>query len=377
MAYLVGKTSIDIINDEAVDIRNKIPIGVYKLDVAQMRGFYLEKTDYKTDHGKIYGKSEQIANHVVTAFEMMKDRNLGVLFSGGKGLGKSLTSRLIVEKLKDTYPIIIIDNFIKGMFDFLAPISNAVFIFDEFEKVMNGNADGSDNNTKTITKQEEMLSFLDGIKDGSHNLIIMTANEKHKINENFISRPGRIMYHYKFESCDEETIRKYCADNLQKPELENDIVDSLLSTRYVSLDIVRALVEEINNYDVSVDNALAYLNIEMERISLGCNIKYYSRDGSHIKTFTAYPGAYHNGMKRLCFDDFMCYDGKEATDEGKFLANIEVDMKGVRIPLIGEIDVSSRATVTFDEQSEYEPKIISIALFDENVSPPGKKIGSY
>ena len=47
MAYLVGKTSIDIISDDAVDIRENLPVGFYfKLESAPMRGFYLEKTDY-------------------------------------------------------------------------------------------------------------------------------------------------------------------------------------------------------------------------------------------------------------------------------------------------------------------------------------------
>ena len=32
MAYLVGKTSIDIIGDDAVDIRKELPVGFYKLE---------------------------------------------------------------------------------------------------------------------------------------------------------------------------------------------------------------------------------------------------------------------------------------------------------------------------------------------------------
>lgn len=53
MAYLVGKTSIDIISDDAVDIRENLPVGFYfKLESAPMRGFYLEKTDYNTAQRK-------------------------------------------------------------------------------------------------------------------------------------------------------------------------------------------------------------------------------------------------------------------------------------------------------------------------------------
>lgn len=133
MAYLVGKTSVDIISDDAVDIRDNLPTGFYKLEAAPMRGFYLDKADYNTAHGKIYGKSDVIASHVADAYEK-SDRSLGVLFSGGKGLGKSLTTRLIIEKLMSRHPVIIINKYIDGMFDFLEPIKNVVYLFDEFEK---------------------------------------------------------------------------------------------------------------------------------------------------------------------------------------------------------------------------------------------------
>lgn len=238
MAYLVGKTSVDIISDDAVDIRDNLPTGFYKLEAAPMRGFYLDKADYNTAHGKIYGKSDVIASHVADAYEK-SDRSLGVLFSGGKGLGKSLTTRLIIEKLMSRHPVIIINKYIDGMFDFLEPIKNVVYLFDEFEKTMRGNVNEQSSNNNATTKQDQILTFLDGTASGTHNLFLFTVNEKRELNDNLLSRPGRIRYHYQFESCDAETIRNYCKDNLKRPELESEIVDTLTATRYVSLDIVR------------------------------------------------------------------------------------------------------------------------------------------
>ena len=40
MAYLVGKTSVDVIGDDAIDIRENLPIGFYKLEAAPMHGLY-------------------------------------------------------------------------------------------------------------------------------------------------------------------------------------------------------------------------------------------------------------------------------------------------------------------------------------------------
>ena len=218
MAYLVGKTSVDVIGDDAIDIRENLPIGFYKLEAAPMHGLYLEKADYNTSHGKIYGKANIIASHVAEAYEK-SDKSLGVLFSGGKGLGKSLTTRLIIEKLMISHPIIIINKYIDGMFDFLEPIKNVIYLFDEFEKTMRGNANEQNNDTKSTTKQDQILTFLDGTASGTHNLFLLTVNNKRELNDNLLSRPGRIRYHYQFESCDADTIRSYCKDNLKKPEL--------------------------------------------------------------------------------------------------------------------------------------------------------------
>ena len=200
MEFLIDNTSVEFINADEINIQDKLPIRFYQFAVDKFRGLYLTNTDYKTSHDKIYGDAEKIATHIIESYEK-RDKNLGVLLSGGKGLGKSLTARLVIEKLCKTHPVIIINEYISGMFDSLKEISNAIILFDEFEKTFQGNADGSDNNTSAITKQEEMLSLLDGTAAGSHNLYIFTCNETRSINENLMSRPGRIAYHYKYVSC--------------------------------------------------------------------------------------------------------------------------------------------------------------------------------
>ena len=358
MAYLVGKTSIDIIDEDAIDIRKKLPIGIYKLQVAQMRGFFLEKTEYKTEHGKIYGKAGSIASHIVDAYNRSSD-NLGVLLSGGKGLGKSLTSRLVVEKLAKDHPIIIIDQFINGMFDFLSGISDAVYLFDEFEKIMAGNIDGSDNNTKATSKQDAMLSFLDGTAVGSHNLYLLTCNETRSLNDCLMSRPGRIRYHYRYESCDAETIKKYCADNLDRKELEKEIVEGLLATRYVSIDIVKALVDEVNAFDVSVEEALNYLNIESERISIMAKITW--RIGDTEKTYTEYPGTFIPGSSS--FDIYLESDEVEDKNKMEFCANLHIDMSGKTIPMYGAVDVTDSTYMEYHYGDE-EPEIVKVELSD-------------
>lgn len=361
MAYLVGKTSVDIISDDAVDIRDNLPAGFYKLEAAPMRGFYLDKADYNTAHGKIYGKSDVIASHVADAYEK-SDRSLGVLFSGGKGLGKSLTTRLIIEKLMSQHPVIIINKYIDGMFDFLEPIKNVVYLFDEFEKTMRGNVNEQSNNNNATTKQDQILTFLDGTASGTHNLFLFTVNEKRELNDNLLSRPGRIRYHYQFESCDADTIRNYCKDNLKRPELESEIVDTLTATRYVSLDIVRALVDEVNTYDVTVNEAMNYLNIDFRRISLQARVTWALGDVQ--KTYTVSMGSWIPGNHEIC-QSLESHDEDDDDGSGNYwYLSLHIDMDGKTIPLVGSLNVTKSTFV--DYYSGAKPKILNVELFDED-----------
>ena len=361
MAYLVGKTSVDVIGDDAIDIRENLPIGFYKLEAAPMQGLYLEKADYNTLHGKIYGKANIIASHVAEAYEK-SDKSLGVLFSGGKGLGKSLTTRLIIEKLMISHPIIIINKYIDGMFDFLEPIKNVIYLFDEFEKTMRGNANEQNNDTKSTTKQDQILTFLDGTASGTHNLFLLTVNNKRELNDNLLSRPGRIRYHYQFESCDADTIRSYCKDNLKKPELESEIVNTLTATRYVSLDIVRALVDELNDYDVTVNEAMSYLNIDFSRINLQAHVTWALGDVQ--KTYTRGMGSWIPGNHEV---KATMESHDEDDDDGKnsyWYLRLHINMDGKTIPLIGSINVTKSTFIDYLDGEK--PKIINVELFDED-----------
>lgn len=360
MAYLVGKTNVDIVGDDAIDIRENLPIGFYKLEAAPMHGLYLEKADYNTSHGKIYGKASIIASHVAEVYEK-SDKSLGVLFSGGKGLGKSLTTRLIIEKLMISHPIIIINKYIDGMFDFLEPIKNVIYLFDEFEKTMRGNANEQNNNTNSTTKQDQILTFLDGTASGTHNLFLLTVNDKCELNDNLLSRPGRIRYHYRFESCDADTIRSYCKDNLKKPELESEVVNTLTATRYVSLDIVRALVDELNDYDVTVNEAMSYLNIDFKRINLQAHVTWVLGDVQ--KTYTICMGSWIPGNHEIKVT-MESHDEDEDDGNNYWYLRLHINMDGKTIPLIGSINVTKSTFIDYLDGTK--PKIINVELFDED-----------
>ena len=84
---------------------------------------------------KVYGVHPEKADKVIAAFAMF-ERNLGVILSGDKGIGKSLFARVLSSKaVKTGYPVIIVDQFIPGIASYIESIDQeAVILFDEFDK---------------------------------------------------------------------------------------------------------------------------------------------------------------------------------------------------------------------------------------------------
>lgn len=268
--FLKLENTVKYVDADSVDdlkLSKEVPIGVWKLSCAQYVGFYLEETEIKLSHGKIYGDAQDIADHVAEAFEKNDpNKNLGVLFSGEKGLGKTLTTRLILEKFYGKKPIIIISEYINGMADFISKFKGCVILMDEFEKFTGGNTDSEDENS--LTKQESLLSIFDGNTGCSGNLFLLTVNNTYKLNENLKSRPGRMRYHYKFTSENATVVRNYCNDNLNNKEIIEDVVETLGSAGFVSMDILSSFVDELNKFpDKKPSEVLKYFNIENENAS--------------------------------------------------------------------------------------------------------------
>ena len=265
--FLKLENTVKYVEADSVDdlkLSKEVPVGVWKLSCAQFVGFFLEETEIKLSHGKIYGDAQDIADHVAEAFEKNDpNKNLGVLFSGEKGLGKTLTTRLILEKFYGKKPIIIISEYINGMADFISKFKGCVILMDEFEKFTGGNTDSEDENS--LTKQESLLSIFDGNTGCSGNLFLLTVNNTYKLNENLKSRPGRMRYHYKFTSENATVVRNYCNDNLNNKEIIEDVVETLGSAGFVSMDILSSFVDELNKFpDKKPSEVLKYFNIENE-----------------------------------------------------------------------------------------------------------------
>lgn len=270
MSFLVTDNQISYMNADAVKLLKQLPVGIYKTSYNQFQGTFLEKTTLKLAHGKVYGKSQAYANHVCASFRKrkqdpaLKEKNLGVLFSGGRGLGKTLTTRLIIDELKDEFPVITVSSYTPDLSKFLENITDSIILMDEFEKFMAGNVEGTDNDNAQ-TKQETLLSIFDGNSGSKGNLFLLTSNSIGGLDENLLSRPGRILYHYKYASERNDVIEAYCKDNLNRKEIIPEVIETLSASKYVSMDIITAFVQELNDFpELSPKEVQEYFNIEQD-----------------------------------------------------------------------------------------------------------------
>lgn len=401
MSFLVVGDEASYVNATDVSLQEKIPLGFYKVDFNKFRGTFLSKTEFKLEHGKIYGTSQVKADHIVQAFKLNEDnRNLGVLLSGGRGLGKTLTTRLIIEQLYKEYPILTVSEYTPDLPEFLSHVKGCVILMDEFEKFMGGQANGSDNDNDQ-SKQESMLSVLDGNTGSSGNLYLLTVNNTYKLDENLKSRPGRIRYHYKYDSEKADVVRGYCTDNLKRPELTEEVVRTLGSAKYVSLDIITAFVDELNKFPtLSPKDIKDYFNIEASDRSLVITIVAKWKEDGQIYTFERsgaeddFYSEWFGLSKSLKSEKSKEYrdwfkNNEDADDDScpiKYPTQIYATIEEEDIPTyiygVDNIDPTNIEVMTWcDNDSEYhedfsdEFEVLEIKVKDKDFSSYSKKYG--
>lgn len=237
---------------------DKLPAQFYSVEFHKMMGFFLDKhADIEIKESKIYGVHMSKVKKVLRAFPEF-ERNLGVILSGNKGIGKSLFAKeLAIESVKVGYPVIIVDRYIPGIADFIESIEQEVVIlFDEFDKTFGGVKKGDG----MIDPQDEMLTLFDGISCGKK-MFVITCNRINSLNDYLVNRPGRFHYHFRFEYPTPDEITEYLKDKIDEKYYE-EIRGVIAFSRKVNLnyDCLRAIAYELNNGE-PFKNAIKDLNI--------------------------------------------------------------------------------------------------------------------
>lgn len=282
------------IYDDSLRTYDKLPAQSYTVRFDKMSGFFLEKhADIEIKEDKIYGIHNTKVDKVFTSFTTF-NRNLGVILSGDKGIGKSLFAKLLAIKANSIgYPLIIVDSYIPGIAAYIESIEQEVVVlFDEFDKTFSAKDDGVD-------VQATMLSLFDGTAQGKK-LFVVTCNELRKLNDYLVNRPGRFHYHFRFDYPTPEEIKEYLTDKLN-PEYYTEIDKVIAFSRKVKLnyDCLRAITFEIN-FGSKFEDAIVDLNI-VNVNDEAYNVAIYFEDGSVFKCTDVYIDMFNSYDKRIDF----------------------------------------------------------------------------
>jgi DNA replication protein DnaC len=253
--FLKQGNTYKVSKKEALDLKEKLPAGNYVIKKNDMTGeLYLESIDMFEFKGKVYGDTVKRADRILYAFED-RPATTGVMLTGEKGSGKTLLAKLLSIKgyEKDIPTIVINAPWCGDQFNaFIQSIEQPVIVvFDEFEKVYDEQ------------EQEAMLTLLDGVYP-TKKLFILTCNDKWRVNQHMRNRPGRVFYSMEYKGLEADFIREYCEDNLKAKEHIEKIIGIAGTFGQFNFDMLKALVEEMNRFGETPQEAMLFLNAKPE-----------------------------------------------------------------------------------------------------------------
>lgn len=324
-------TTLRIFSDE-LTVEDRIPAGTYDVNFDPMGGYSLSvRPNFKTTE-KVYGNHLQMVERMLDRYNKI-DGNFGTILGGRKGTGKSMTARIVSEKLMEQgIPTILVTENTPGLPRFLQSIEQPVLILiDEFEKIFSkGDKDSED-------EQVQFLSLFDGLVN-NHHFYLITINDYNKLNQYFIGRTGRFYYDITYSNLSSDEVKDYLADKLDDTSKLNRLAN-LLYRINVNYDQLQAITNELN-YGESVENILEYLNLGLDESTRYRNVDvtYAFANGlthtEEIRMDLLYPDLYRNidFVEKGKDGKFYSYDFVVELEADAFTFNgdtITVDMKQI------------------------------------------------
>lgn len=374
--YIIANNQIRVTPDGAISVVDKIPTGTYIVEEDSHTGeLFLSPMSGFTYSGKIYGSVMPTVERIAKTYQD-RNNNLGVLLSGIKGSGKSLTIKLLSQKMTETLgiPTIVVSRSFNSnaLSRFLYAIDMpCVVFFDEFDKNFSSSScRGSSNDNEA---QNGLLDLLDGVL-ASQKLFIFCANNKLAINEYMMHRPGRIFYHFKYESLTDGIISEYLDDTLKNPERKREIMVYCKFIPQLTFDVLKAIVEETNRYDEPIHKFIDFMNIDCSFFNSSMAMNVYNSKNELIHSNDRTRVVAGKSYDFWCRDETLLQDaGYTRSEDGDF--NVELCFDPAMLKNVNDdgsftlYDFSKKLTIefksTFDDYSTYKHSALGCYLTGE------------
>ena len=185
---------------------------------------------------KVYGtEGKAINDHIIHTWNsdvfQKSGKNLGVIFNGLKGTGKTIAAKQLCNRLG--LPTIVVSKPVDGLLEFIQALNfEAAVLIDEAEKTFD-------------EESEILLKMIDGVYNHRRKLYILTTNEL-TLDDNLIGRPGRIRYVKQFGNLELDVINEVIADTLEDKSLADGLIRLVNSLEISTIDILKSIIEECN-----------------------------------------------------------------------------------------------------------------------------------
>lgn len=212
--------------------------GIFRIyEHPQTKRLGLEKIDdtFRFDF-KIYDlECEEIISKVIKTWtsDLFREcnKNLGVIFNGLKGTGKTIAAKLLCNRIG--LPVIVVSKPVDGMLEFIQSLHfESIILIDEAEKTFD-------------EERDILLKMIDGVYNDMRKLYVLTTN-KLSIDENLLGRPGRIRYIKEFSNLSAKAVNDVIDDNLNDISLKDEVLKVVDSLEISTIDILKAIIDECN-----------------------------------------------------------------------------------------------------------------------------------
>ena len=245
--------------DPNFEVTQALPVGVYNLELTMFGWKLFKFADNFVFPYKLYSLENEFVDHVLKTYENTIG-NLGVLLNGTKGTGKTVTAKVLANRLN--LPVIVLKSMgdrNQSMIEYLSSLNcDCVLFMDEFEKNF---------------KEEDstVLQIMDGVYNSNHRKIfLLTTNNMH-INENLVGRPSRIRYVKHFGNLSMDTVNEYLDDALKCEEAREEILEYIDSLTISTIDILKTIVNEVNIHGMEgLRRAKNYFNVQTNEYHYSC-----------------------------------------------------------------------------------------------------------